>query len=272
MRTFDPWSWERKLSVGLIVFDVLWGAAYTFIAWFPCFPVSAFWNGARAAPGVVCYGFGTAQSDVQAWTNTYYSHGVVNTILDLLVLLLPVPLLLRRDAPRRTRAGIATLLAVGLLITVLSTVRIAELVRHKAGTAPTMDPTWWGPTVMLLALLEIDLASICASVPIFWPALEARLNRIIVTREVLVVRADRFPGDMDGGSSKRGRARRPSSGHDGASSVAELTGSLSAGASRDHHVVGVRTIRADSVTELDELRPSLSCCMPRDPDRVADVR
>ena len=44
----------------------------------------------------------------------------------------------------------------------------------------------------MLATLEVSLASICASVPIFWPILSERIGSIFVTKEIDIVREDRF--------------------------------------------------------------------------------
>jgi hypothetical protein len=67
-------------------------------------------------------------------------------------------------------------------------------VEHQAGRYPTHDPTWYGPISLLLATLECDCASICASVPIFWPVLSPYLGAIFVTQEVSVEHEYR---DMD---------------------------------------------------------------------------
>ena len=54
-----------------------------------------------------------------------------------------------------------------------------------------LDPTWYGVKSIVLAAIEVDLASICASVPVFWPMLTQSLNKIFVTQEVHVVHQHR---------------------------------------------------------------------------------
>jgi hypothetical protein len=68
----------------------------------------------------------------------------------------------------------------------LSTWRIYETIYYKGGWYPTHDPTWYGPKSILLMVLEVNVASICASVPIFWPVLRPFLGAIFVTREFSV--------------------------------------------------------------------------------------
>lgn len=57
----------------------------------------------------------------------------------------------------------------------------------RATTFPTFDPTWYGTTPIILAALEVDTATICAALPVFWPVLrQLSINQILVTREVNV--------------------------------------------------------------------------------------
>jgi hypothetical protein len=79
----------------------------------------------------------------------------------------------------------------------LSIWRVATIVQHKAATSPTFDPTWYGPISILLATLEVDMATICASTPIFWPVLTARLDKIFVTQEIKIEREHRFSAIED---------------------------------------------------------------------------
>ena len=44
-------------------------------------------------------------------------------------------------------------------------------------------------------MLEVDAASICASVPVFWPVLTQQLGKIFVTKEFAVVHEERY--DLD---------------------------------------------------------------------------
>ncbi len=55
-----------------------------------------------------------------------------------------------------------------------------------------VDATWYAPDTILLAVLEVTLASICASVPIFWPVLTQQVIRIFVTKEVEITHNDRL--------------------------------------------------------------------------------
>jgi hypothetical protein len=68
----------------------------------------------------------------------------------------------------------------------ISVWRLYSICKHEAATAPYIDFTWWTPSMIVLSCLEIDLAIICASMPIFWPVIERSLASIFVSYEVKV--------------------------------------------------------------------------------------
>jgi hypothetical protein len=108
-RLFAPTSVIHRVCKLLIVFTALWGFAYGFIAWFPCFPVQNFWLGT----GEHCYGYGS--SDAGPFVATFETHSSINMLLDMLVLTLPIPLYFERGTTSRTRVGLVGLLLVGVL-------------------------------------------------------------------------------------------------------------------------------------------------------------
>lgn len=77
------------------------------------------------------------------------------------------------------------------------------MVENQVATYPTRDPTWYGPTSILLAALEINAASICASVPIFWPVFTNSWGGIFVTQEVKITHETRYMDEDDGDSLTR---------------------------------------------------------------------
>lgn len=59
-------------------------------------------------------------------------------------------------------------------------------------TSPTFDPTWYGTTPIVLSCMEVDLAAVCASLPVFWPVIQKSIGSvIIVTHEVKITREQR---------------------------------------------------------------------------------
>lgn len=74
--------------------------------------------------------------------------------------------------------------------------RLQSIVETRATTLPTFDPTWYGPTPIVLSCMEISLATMCASLPVFWPVIKKSLGPyIMVTHEVKITRESRYgPG------------------------------------------------------------------------------
>lgn len=74
----------------------------------------------------------------------------------------------------------------------LSIFRLVSIVSTRATTWPTFDPSWYGAVPIVLTALEVDIATIAASIPVFWPVLRnLDLNQILITREVKVTLEDR---------------------------------------------------------------------------------
>ncbi|KAK8070425.1 hypothetical protein PG997_010628 [Apiospora hydei] len=177
----------RTACIVVMVITALWGAAYTFMAVVPCFPIQKYWT--LTLPGK-CYGFGSLNPPV--FYAMYASSAAMNMTLDLVVLALPVPFYFDKNTPVKSKLGLVGLFCMGIIINFISIWRVASMVEHRAATFPTFDPTWYGPISIELATLEVNFASICASIPVFWPVLTARLDKVFVTREIKIERIHRF--------------------------------------------------------------------------------
>lgn len=83
-------------------------------------------------------------------------------------------------------------------VNMLSIWRLQSIVETRATTLPTFDPTWYGATPIVLSMLEVGLANICASLPVFWPVLKKQLGPyIMVTHEVKITRESRRNSHWD---------------------------------------------------------------------------
>lgn len=82
---------------------------------------------------------------------------------------------------------------------VFSILRLASIIDSTATTSPTFDPTWYGATPIVYAALEVDVATITAALPVFWPVLVNLSNKthILVTREVKITLEHRSDPDDD---------------------------------------------------------------------------
>lgn len=78
-------------------------------------------------------------------------------------------------------------------VNVLSLFRLISIVDSRAGIFPTYDPSWYGCGAIVLAALEVSLATVCASLPVFWPVMKFNnWGTIFVTYEVSVTREENY--------------------------------------------------------------------------------
>ncbi|KAI5860933.1 hypothetical protein GGS23DRAFT_577943 [Durotheca rogersii] len=191
LRMFDRGPFTQRLIVPLIVFTALWGFSYSFLAWVPCVPVEKFWSGGE---GHYCYAYGSYEAG--PFIATFESHAAINITLDVLILLMPIPLFFKDGTTGPARLRLVGLLSMGTLVIGFAAWRLATIIGNQGATWPTRDPTWYGPLSIILAVLEVDAASICASVPVFWPVLRGlQWGKIFVTQEVNITRETRYMDD-----------------------------------------------------------------------------
>ncbi|KAI1754776.1 hypothetical protein F4782DRAFT_538859 [Xylaria castorea] len=213
LRLFYDDQRARKVCWFFIVLSALWGIAFSVIAIVPCVPVAGFWDWDAKAR---CYGFGSRVPNEIG--GTYAAHVSTNVILDLIVLAIPIPLYFQTFKYKKQRIGFSIMILLGVGINIISIWRLHTIIETRAGTYPVIDPTFYGPQSIVLAALEVDLASIVASIPVFWPALTQSWNAIFVTQEVHVTHHHRrLSGDEHqfelhaGPSRTSSRTRRGSS-------------------------------------------------------------
>ncbi|KAG6367812.1 hypothetical protein INS49_002007 [Diaporthe citri] len=191
LRIYDKGSKFYIATIATIVFTSLWGLSYSIIGWVPTVPVAGFWNLEMPATR---YGYGSL--GVQAFVGTYESHAAINMLLDAVVLAIAVPMFFKQGMRKNSYWGLLG------FVNMLSIWRLQSIVETRAATYPTFDPTFYGTTPIVLSAIEVDLAAVCASLPVFWPVIEKSIGSvIIVTHEVKITREQRPGGD---GSTQAG--------------------------------------------------------------------
>ncbi|KAH7025128.1 uncharacterized protein B0I36DRAFT_250640 [Microdochium trichocladiopsis] len=186
LRVFERGTKMYKLCIGTAVVTALWGIAFSILAWMPCHPVRDYWD--VLSPNQ-CFGFGSKIPD--AVMATYAAHTATNMVLDIIIIGIPCVLFFSPGSDRAQKTRLLVLLVMGSWIVVFAAWRLVTIVRNKAATWPVVDPTWYAPQSVLLAILEIDCAAICASLPIFWPQISKHWGEIVVVKEVKVTRETR---------------------------------------------------------------------------------
>jgi len=182
LRIFERGTKTRTFTIVILVITGSWGIAYTFLAWVPCIPVASYWD--WTIPSHARWGFGSQAAEDLVWI--YAVHGTTNMILDFVIYAIPLPLYFNNKANEKSRKSVLCLFLLGTVVLMLTTWRFVELMKSRVGTYPTLDITWYTPLPITLATLEIDVAVICASLPVFWPVLQDSMGAIFVTHEVKV--------------------------------------------------------------------------------------
>jgi hypothetical protein len=75
----------RWTCLGLLTVVSLWGLAFAFVGWFPCFPVRGAWE---REIGAKCYGFGLG--NLKDFITMYKVHSASNMVLDISIFLTPM--------------------------------------------------------------------------------------------------------------------------------------------------------------------------------------
>lgn len=100
----------RIFCKALIVLISVWGSIYSFIAWFPCFPPSGFWEFGTSP---LCYGY--ASPDPLHVYQTTVSATASNMAFDLVTWALPIHLLADKNLERKTKKALFALLLLGTM-------------------------------------------------------------------------------------------------------------------------------------------------------------
>ncbi|KAF1937794.1 hypothetical protein EJ02DRAFT_514971 [Clathrospora elynae] len=172
----------RRLTWFLIVLSTLWGLAFVLLALFPCNPIPKYWH--PYLPGK-CIGWGTKEPE--ELFAMFLGHALSNSLLDILILALPVPFLSMLRIAGKSRVGLITLFTLGFVVAAVAMGRMIALSVNRAGTVPIVDMSYHTPPVFVFGVLEVNIAIIAASIPIFWPIIATlAANKIYVVNEIEV--------------------------------------------------------------------------------------
>ncbi|KAI3571540.1 hypothetical protein IWW34DRAFT_811090 [Fusarium oxysporum f. sp. albedinis] len=140
----------RRYCIGAMVLIVLWAGGVCILVLVMCVPLAGVWDpkvDAKCVPHIT----------VMWWFN-----GVFNSIGDLFILTLPIPVLWRLQLPRRQKAYLLFVFSLGFLTVGISIARMRWLEMDA-------DMTWWNVSPALWSLGELTSAISCSCLPFFKP-------------------------------------------------------------------------------------------------------
>lgn len=132
----------RYITMVLLATVVGWGLAYSFLAWFPCIPVSGFWN--RTA-NTKCYGFGYRTMDEAKLTLLTFAG--TNMFFDIVIFLIPLSEFFRPGLRRKQLLAMAGLFTMGSVVVLMAVLRLWSTFKHSENALKSFDFTWWYPEV-----------------------------------------------------------------------------------------------------------------------------
>ncbi|KAL1883188.1 hypothetical protein Daus18300_000246 [Diaporthe australafricana] len=155
-----PGQTFRRICFVMVTICLAYIPAMGLATIFNCTPVNYNWTAWTGETEGHCFSFNTF-----AWAQSS-----INIVLDLIIILLPIPQLWKLNMGRKKRVQLVLMFSVGLFITVVSIVRLSALVEFATTTNATYDnvPTaYW-------SVLELFVSIICCCLP----AVRSLLKRV----------------------------------------------------------------------------------------------
>ncbi|KAK8012084.1 short chain dehydrogenase/reductase [Apiospora arundinis] len=139
----------RRLIYAAAAFVGIWTLSQLCLHIFQCHPISGFW---QPGPGAKCL------PRLPGW----YSNAAGNIVTDVLILLLPLPMIRALNLPRAQKLGLIGIFCLGFLTCAISLVRVRYLPQGA-------DVTWDNVDTMFWSMAEACTGLICVTLPTLRP-------------------------------------------------------------------------------------------------------
>ncbi|KAH7399697.1 hypothetical protein BKA66DRAFT_379542, partial [Pyrenochaeta sp. MPI-SDFR-AT-0127] len=149
-RIFPSDSFRRYLKF-VIISSFAYGTTFSLTYAFQCMPISYSWTRWDGAHSGKCI-----NTRAMIWAQS-----IVNTILDLVVIVSPLPQLIRLHLSWKKKTYVILMFSVGFFITVVSCIRLAQIALFGGTTNPSWD--WYG--LGIWSIVEVDVGIICVCMP-----------------------------------------------------------------------------------------------------------
>ncbi|KAH6668942.1 hypothetical protein B0J14DRAFT_432337, partial [Halenospora varia] len=139
-----------KVVLGAIVLVVVQSTLFTFMVIFQCRPISAYWT-----PSFL------PQTNCINQSLHLLIAGIINTVTDLMTVLLPIPTVWKLQLPLQQQIIVMMLFGAGILVTAAGGLRTY----YTYEATVQYDATWHVYQVWLTSSVELYVGIICASLP-----------------------------------------------------------------------------------------------------------
>ncbi|KAF2227996.1 hypothetical protein BDZ85DRAFT_277857 [Elsinoe ampelina] len=146
----------RRVIIATMAFTLAFMIYYCAIVIFACTPIHKFWD--RQTPGKCL-----------PVPMVYYSPAVITIIVDIVLFLLPIPLVLPLRMNRRRKIGLIITFLLGFITTLCSVMRLIGSIKVPKHNDPQYLIRW--------AIIEMNIGIITTSLPTLAPLLKSSLFR-----------------------------------------------------------------------------------------------
>ncbi|KAK5118389.1 hypothetical protein LTR62_002903 [Meristemomyces frigidus] len=147
LRIFNQRSFHRAVIV-VAAIVAAGSVAFALATVFQCTPVHKAWN--RMIPG-------HCTNNTEFW----YTHATFNIVFDIIVYMLPIPMIRTLKLGRGQKTGLISIFALGAFTIAAAIVRMVML-RASAGST---DPTWGSMVALYWTEIEANCSVICCCLP-----------------------------------------------------------------------------------------------------------
>ncbi|KAG7054311.1 integral membrane protein [Colletotrichum scovillei] len=151
-----PAKWFQLTVRYFIMFLLLHGLIFLLVIVFQCTPVSSVWD--RSNPNRTCLNV----------TAIGYAGAVFSIVEDLVILVLPIPELVKLQLNIRKKIALGFMFSLGSFACITTMVRLKYLVMFSS----TFDTTWDNVDIVIWSIIEEFCAILCASLPALRPLLQ----------------------------------------------------------------------------------------------------
>ncbi|KAK2756095.1 hypothetical protein FQN54_005502 [Arachnomyces sp. PD_36] len=147
----------RYSVYALLTFVILWHFSFFFALVFQCTPVAFFWD--RTIPGGHCVDHGAINNNALSVSNA-----ATNVFTDFMILFLPLPMIWKLQLSWIRKAGLLLIFMLGAFDCAVGVIRMTLLIDGQ-----TADLLWSNSLPQLWTIIELDIAIICACLPVLVP-------------------------------------------------------------------------------------------------------
>ncbi|CEL10261.1 hypothetical protein ASPCAL13383 [Aspergillus calidoustus] len=159
LRIFTTPSFKR-VTYAVIALCATWGLAVVFQSAFNCTPAWFYWTRFDGVSKGTCLSY-----------TAFKIMPPINVALDVVVMLLPLPSLLKLNLPVAKKVRVISMFSVGILILVAGTLRLT----HLYNSITTYNITYNGGELSYFGVIEAQVSVICTCMP----AIATLLKRVM---------------------------------------------------------------------------------------------